>query len=108
VKYCSYPLVVVSQQEVTVLPTAAEVETFYGTLAHNLKDQGYSYSKLLEAHVRLLGTGVALVSDVVTEYKTDGSELMTLGGTFIPRKTDGVWKLAVLTFHPAKYVIRAD
>ena len=108
VTYCSNPLVVVSQKDVTVLPTAAEVETFYGTIRHELKEQGYSYSKLLEVHVRLLGSGVALVSDVVTEYKTDGSELMTLGGTFILRKTDDVWKLVVLTFHPPKYVIRAD
>jgi ketosteroid isomerase-like protein len=108
VKYCSNPLVVVSQHDVTVLPTAAEIETFYGTISHDLKEQGYSYSTLLEIHVRLLGTSVALVSDVVTEYKTDGSALMTLGGTFILRKTDEVWKLVVLTFHPPKYVIRAD
>jgi hypothetical protein len=89
-----------------VLPTAAEVETFYGTVAHDLKEQGYSYSELLEVHVRLLGTGVALVSDVVTEYKTDGSELMTLGGTFILRKTDDVWKLANFSSAKIRYSSR--
>jgi ketosteroid isomerase-like protein len=108
VKYCNNPLVVVSQQEVRVLPTAADVETFYGAVRQELVGRGYSHSKVLETHVRLLGTGVALLTYVVTRYKTDGSELMTFGGTYLFRKTDGGWKLAVLTVHPAKDVIRAD
>jgi ketosteroid isomerase-like protein len=108
VKYCSNPLVIVSQKEVRVLPTAADVETFYGTVRQDLRERGYSYSKVLEVHVRLLGTGVALLSYVVTRYKTDDSELATFGGTYLFRKTEGVWKLAVITVHPAKDVIRAD
>jgi ketosteroid isomerase-like protein len=108
VKYCSTPLVIVSQQEVRVLPTAADVETSYGTVRQGLEEQGYSHSKVLETHVRLLGTGVALLTYVVTRYKTDGSELATFGGTYLFRKTDDGWKLAVITVHPAKDVIRVD
>ncbi len=107
-KYCSNPLVVVSQKEVRVLPTAADVETFYRAVLQGLKERGYSHSKLSEVNVRLLGTGVALVSIVTTRYKTDGSELETLGVTYLFRKTEGIWKLAVLTVHPPKDVIRTD
>jgi ketosteroid isomerase-like protein len=108
VKYVSNPLVVVSQKEVRVLPTAADVETFYRAVLQGLKERGYSHSKLLEVNVRLLGTGVALVSIVTKRYKTDGSELETLGFTYLFRKTEGVWKIAVITGHPPKDVIRAD
>ena len=107
-KYCSTPLVVVRQQEVRVLATAADVETFYRAALQRLKERGYSHSKLSEVNVRLLGTGVALVSVVGTRYKIDGSELETLGFTYLFRKTEGVWKLAVITGHPPKDVIRAN
>ena len=91
-----------------MLPTTADVETFYSAARQDLKEHGYSHSKLLEVHVRLLGTTVALVSALFTRYKTDGSELATLGTTYLLRKTDGVWKISVITVHPAKDVIRAD
>jgi ketosteroid isomerase-like protein len=107
-QYCNVPFVVISPQEVRVLPTTADVETFYGKARQDLKERGYSHSKLSEVHVRLLGTTVALVSSLFTRYKTDGSELATLGATYLLRKTDGVWKIAVITVHPAKDVIRAD
>jgi ketosteroid isomerase-like protein len=108
VQYCNVPFVVISPQEVRVLSTTADVETFYGAARQDLKERGYSHSKLLEVHVRLLGTTVALVSALFTRYKTDGSELATLGATYLLHKTDGVWKISVITVHPAKDVIRAD
>ena len=39
-----------------MLPTAADVEKFFGAARQDLKERGYSHSKLLEVHVRLLGT----------------------------------------------------
>jgi ketosteroid isomerase-like protein len=107
-QYCNVPFVVISPQEVRVLPTTADVETFYGKARQDLKERGYSHSKLSEVHVRLLGTTVALVSSLFTRYKTDGSELATLGATYLLRKTDRVWKITVITVHPAKDVIRSD
>ena len=91
-----------------MLPTAADVEKFFSAARQDLKERGYSHSELLEVHVRLLNTTVALVSSLFTRYKTDGSVLATLGATYVLRKTDGVWKIAVITVHPAKDVIRAD
>jgi ketosteroid isomerase-like protein len=108
VQHCNAPFVVILPQEVRVLPTAADVEKFFGAARQDLKERGYSHSDLLEVHVRLLGTTVALVSSLFTRYKTDGSELATLGATYLLRKPDGVWKIAVITVHPAKDVIRAD
>ena len=108
VQHCNVPFVVNRPQDVRVLLTAADVEKHYGAAFQDLKKSGYSHSELLEVHVRLLGTAVALVSSVFKRYKTDGSELATLGSTYLLRKTDGVWKIAVITGHPAKDVIRVD
>ena len=108
VQHCNVPFVVIRPQDVRVLPTTADVEKSYGAALQNLKERGYSHSELLEVHVRLLGATVALVSSVFKRYKTDGSELATLGATYLLRKTDGGWKIAVVTGHPAKDVIRAD
>ena len=108
VQHCNAPFVAILPQEVRVLPTAADVEKFFGAARQDLKERGYSHSELLEVHVRLLGATVALVSSLFTRYKTDGSVLATLGATYVLRKTDGVWKIAVITVHPAKDVIRAD
>ena len=108
VQHCNVPFVVTRPQDVRVLLTTADVEKHYGAAFQDLKKSGYSHSELLEVHVRLLGTAVALVSSVFKRYKTDGAELATLGATYLLRKTDGVWKIAVLTGHPAKDVIRVD
>jgi hypothetical protein len=62
----------------------------------------------VELHVKLLGKTAALASGVFIRYKTDGSELATLGGTYLLRKNDNDWKVAVVTVHPASDVIRAD
>jgi ketosteroid isomerase-like protein len=107
-QHCNVPFVIISQQEVRAFPTIADVETAYGALLRDLKEKGYSHSKWVELHVKPLGTTVALASTVFTRYKTDGTELATLGATYLLRKTDGVWKISVITVHPAKDVIRAD
>jgi hypothetical protein len=74
----------------------------------DLKEHGYSHSKWVELHVKLLGKSVALASAIFTRYKTDGSEMATLGATYLLRKNDGDWKIAVINPHPASDVIRAD
>jgi ketosteroid isomerase-like protein len=108
VQHCNVPFVVILPQEIRVLSTAPDVEKFYSTARQDLKDRGYSHSELSEVHIKLLGPTVALVSSLFTRYKTDGSELATLGATYLLRKTDDVWKIMVITVHPAKDVIRAD
>jgi ketosteroid isomerase-like protein len=107
-QHCNVPFVVIAPQSVRALATTAEVETFYGGLLRDLKEHGYSHSKWVELHVKLLGKTVALASGIFTRYKTDGSEMATLGATYLLRKNDGDWKIAVLTPHPASDVIRAD
>jgi hypothetical protein len=86
----------------------SEIEAFYGGVLRDLREWGYSHSTRSELHVKLLDQTIAFVSAVFVRHKTDGSELETIGVTYVVRKTEGEWKIAVLTRHPPANVIRAD
>jgi uncharacterized NTF2-like protein DUF6841 len=102
------PFVRISSQEVKVLPTMSEIEAFYGGVLRDLRARGYSHSTWSEQHVKLLDQSIALVSAVVVRHKMDGSELESIGATYVLRKTEGEWKIAVIIRHPPASVIRAD
>ena len=107
-QHCNVPFVVISSQEVKVLPTTSEIEAFYGGLLPDLRPRGYSRSTWPELHVKLLDQTRALGSALVVRHKTDGSELETFGATYLLLKTEGEWKIAVVMRHPSANVIRAD
>ena len=86
----------------------SEIEAFYEGLQRDLRPRGYSHSTVSELHVKLLDQTRALASAVFVRYKTDGSELETIGATYLLRKTEGEWKIAVVMGHPPANVIRAD
>jgi hypothetical protein len=66
-----------------VLSTISEVEARYGSIIQDLRKRGYSYSTRSELHVKLLDQTRALASGVFVRHKTDGSELETMGTTYI-------------------------
>ena len=112
-QHCNVPFVAFiyspqGSQGVKVLPTMPEIEALYGGVLRPLRERGYSHSTVSELHVKLLDQTTALASAVVVRHKTDGSELETIGVTYVLRKTDGEWKIAVLIRHPPASVIRAD
>jgi ketosteroid isomerase-like protein len=107
-QHCNVPFVRMSPQGVKVLPTMSEIEAFYAGVLRDLRERGYSHSTWSELQVKLLDQTIALASAVVVRHKTDGSELETIGVTYLLRKTEGEWKIAVVTRHPPANVIRAD
>ena len=107
-QHCNVPFVVISSQGVEVLPTMSEIEGFYGGILRDLRERGYSHSTRSELHVKLLDQTTALASGVFVRHKTDGSELETIGATYVLRKTEGEWKMAVMMRTPPANIIRAD
>jgi ketosteroid isomerase-like protein len=107
-QHCNVPFVVISSQEVKVLPTMSDIEARYAGLLRDLRERGYSHSIWSELHVKLLDQTTALASAVVVRHKTDGSELETIGVTYVLRKTEGEWKIVLNMRHPPANVIRAD
>jgi hypothetical protein len=86
----------------------SEIEAFYGGILRDPKQCGYSHSTWSELHVKLLDQTRALVSAVFVRHKMDGSELAIIGATYVLRKTEGEWKIAVIIRHPPASVIRPD
>ena len=107
-QHCNVPFVVISSQGVEVLPTMSEIEGFYGGILRDLRERGYSHSIRSELHVKLLEQTIAFASGVFVRHKTDGSELETIGATYVLRKAEGEWKIAVVWRNPPANVIRAD
>jgi len=91
-----------------VVLTRSEIEARYGAYLRGLRERGYSHSTWSELHVKLLDQTTALASAVAVRHKTDGSELETIGATYVLRKTEGEWKIAVVIRHLPANVIRAD
>ena len=106
--HCHVPFTRISPQGVEVLPTMSEIEAFYGGIQRDLRERGYSHSTRSELHLKLLDQITALASGVFVRQKTDGSELETIGGTYVLRKTEGEWKISVVIRHLPANVIRAD
>jgi ketosteroid isomerase-like protein len=107
-QHCNVPFVSISPQGVKVVPTMSEIEAGYGGVLRDLRERGYSHSTWSELHIKLLDQTTALASVVAVRHKTDGSELETIGATYVLRKTEGEWKISVVIRHPPANVIRAD
>jgi hypothetical protein len=105
--YCNVPFVVISSQGSRCALQCPKLRPYEG-LQRDLRPRGYSHSTVSELHVKLLNRTTALANAVFVRHKTDGSELETIGATYILRKTEGKWKIAVVMGHPPANVIRAD
>ena len=55
---------------------------------------------------KLLVETTALASFVVVRHRTDGTEIGTFGFTYLLRKGEGAWQIAVLIGHPPHDVLR--
>ena len=82
-QHCDVPLVRISSQGVKVCATMSEIEALYGGIQRDLRERGYSHSTVSELHVKLLDQSTALASAVFVRHKTDGSELETIGATYV-------------------------
>jgi ketosteroid isomerase-like protein len=93
------PCMALSPQGVAVMTTSEEVRAFFGTMRTALQARHYARSERGDLQVKRLSDQTALVSTSVVRYATDGKELERFGATYLFRKTDAGWKIAVITIH---------
>jgi ketosteroid isomerase-like protein len=98
------PCLALSPQGVTVMTTSEEVRALFRTMRTALQARHYARSERGDLQVKVLSGQTALVSTRVARYATDGKELEQFGATYLLRKTDAGWKIAVLTIHDASSV----
>ena len=95
------PFMLVTTTNTNALATRADVETWLKPGYSQLKARGYARSDWALLKVKALASGVVIASTRFVRYKTDGSELETLGATYPLRNTNDGWRSVVLTPHPA-------
>ena len=98
------PCMALAPQGVTVMTTSEEVRALFRTMRTALQARDYVRSERGPLQVRRLSDQIALVSTRVMRYATDGKELEQFGATYLVRKTDAGWKIAVITIHDASTV----
>ena len=97
--FYNVPCLALSPQGVTVMSTSEEVRALFRTMRTALQARDYARSERGELHVSRLSDQIALVSTSVVRYAKDGRELERFGATYLFRRMDAAWKIAVITIH---------
>jgi hypothetical protein len=71
-----------------------------------LKARGYARSELMDFHVKQMSENAALVSVSRARYAIDGRELERLGETYMLRRTEAGWKIAVAMIHDPEAILQ--
>ena len=98
------PALVMGPQGVFPLATASAIEPIFGPVMENLRTRGYARSELESPETRMLGAQSASVTGIAVRYGAGGAEMERAGISYLLRKTDDAWKIAVMVLHgaPAK------
>jgi ketosteroid isomerase-like protein len=98
------PALLIGPQGVIPLPTPSAIEPIFGPVMDSLETRGYERSELGSPEIRMLGAQSASVTGIAVRYGAGGAELERAGISYLLRKTDDAWKIAVMVLHgaPAK------
>ena len=99
------PCMFVTAASTNAFATRAEVQAWLTPALLRLRERGYGRSEWAPLRVKALGSGVVIASARAIRYKPDGSELETLGATYLLRSTNDGWRIAVVTLHPASMAL---
>lgn len=102
------PTVIVLPNQVIVLSTRSDVETFFDKLAASRKGSGYSHSKLGDHRVKLLNATTALYSTIAIRMKADGTEMQRSGFTYLLQKGNAGWRIYEIIATDVDKLISAD
>jgi uncharacterized NTF2-like protein DUF6841 len=106
VPYFQYPCFYLTPQAAIAMATPADVEALYATAIADLKARHYARSEVREANVKQLSESLAVLSDFVVHYDTEGKELRRVGSTCTLRQTEGKWKFAIVVSHDPDTILR--
>ena len=99
--YLNEPALLIGPLGVIPLPTPSEIEPIFGPVMEGLRTRDYARSELGSREIRILCAQSAIVTGIAIRYKSNGEELERAGITYLLRKTDDAWKIAVMVLHGA-------
>ena len=95
------PSLLIGPQGVVAAPTHAVLTTAFAPAIESLRAREFGRSELSVRRVKMLSETASLVTGVAIRFRADGQELERVGVTYVLRKTDIDWKIAVLVLHDA-------
>jgi ketosteroid isomerase-like protein len=100
--YLNQPAILIGPLGVIPLPTPSAIEPIFGPVMENLRTREYTRSELGPPEIRVLGAQSALATGIAIRYGSNGEELERAGITYLLRKTDDAWRIAVMVLHGAQ------
>ena len=88
------------------IPTRSENEDDFQTSFTGLEAQDYDRSETQYMNICVLNPTGAILSAVYTRYRTDGSILQELGGTYMFAKFEEGWRILAVISHSSEKVIQ--
>ena len=99
VDYFEEPSMLINPQGILAASTHSELAAAFTPVMEGLREQGYGGSELEVQRITPLGSAAYSVTGTAVRRKVDGSELQRVGISYILRKADESWAIAVMIMH---------
>ena len=96
------PCFFVFPQDVMAARTHDTVKEVFKTIARDLHSKGYGRSELTQLNLERMSETATLATGVAVRFTVDGQELERAGVTYILKKSDNEWRIAVTVIHDVK------
>ena len=106
--YYHEPFVFVSAEKTVAVANRVEAEAYLKPSFEALRASSYLKTEFPKLRAQSLGPGLAIISGMGIRYRTDGTQLMSFGITYIWRQVPDEWKLAVMTVHDTTKILPLD
>lgn len=93
------PALLITPDEVVVVPSRADVEQAYSHIMSGLPAQGYAGTEFSQLDASRLSDDVALVTGAGVWKRSSGEEFAPFGITYTLRRAAGAWEIVVATIY---------
>ncbi len=99
--YFHQPCLLVGPQGAVAVTTPEELAAAFKPALEGFRARAFGRTELTLWRLEELSGNTALASGVAVRYRTNGEELDRAGVTYLLRKDDAGWRIAVLAVHDA-------
>ena len=98
------PRLIVSSETSYSPANESECREFMGPYFQNLREKGFTHTKINTSQIRMLTDATAIVTTTWTRY-ADSEVLENIGATYMFQKSDNIWRAIMVTSYPSDTVV---
>lgn len=102
VRFVHRPCTVVTRWGAYVLADRDEIESAFASVQRDVRARGCRRTERRDVRVRMLDARLARARAVTVRYDAEGREMERSGTTYVLRRTEHGWRIAVLVEHGAE------